>query len=153
MARKYNWRRVKIHFPYDVKEAAKVLDCSTVTIRHWVKEGLRIMTDQKPFLIDGRDLHEFARAKSEGLKWEKPDTNAPWNYFSCFRCKAYRKPALLMVDFVPIGPQKGRLEGICETCEAQIVKFCDRSKLPKISTTLDVTYQLGSNTLHDPETP
>lgn len=111
------------------------------------------MTDQKPYLIDGADLRAFAREKSEGLKWVMPETNARWNYFACFRCKAYRKPALLMVDYLPSGPEKGRIEGICEVCDATIIKFCTTSKLPKFSTTLDVTYQSGPCTLNDPETP
>lgn len=153
MAKKYEWHRVKIHFPYEIREAAKALDCSIATIRNWVKDGLPIVTDQKPYLIDGRDLRAFARERSEGLKWVKPETNAPWNYFACFRCKAFRKPALLMVDFIPSGPEKGRLEGICEACEATIVKFCKADKLPQCSTTLDVTYQSGADTLNDPETP
>jgi hypothetical protein len=118
-----------------------------------VKEGLPVMADQKPFLIDGVDLRAFARERSEGLKWVKPKTNAPWNYFACFRCKAYRKPALLMVDYVHSGSEKGRIEGICEVCDATIIKFCTANKLPQYSTTLDVTYQLGPRTLNDPETP
>ena len=153
MAKKYNWRRVKIHFPHTISQAAKALECSTATIRNWVKEGLPIMTDQKPFLIDGRDLRAFARERSERLKWVRPKTNAPWNYFACFRCKAYRKPALLMVDYVPSGPKKGRMEGICDACEATIIKFCNADKLPQYSTTLDVEYQSGSDTLNDLETP
>jgi len=153
MAKKYKWRRIKIHFSYEIKGAAKALECSTATIRNWVKDGLPIMADRKPFLIDGRDLRAFARERSQGLKWVKTKTNAPWNYFACFRCKAYRKPALLMVDFIPSGPEKGRMEGICEACEAIIVKFCKASKLPQYSTTLDVTYQSGADTLNDPETP
>lgn len=111
------------------------------------------MADQKPYLIDGHDLREFARQKSEVQKWQKPKTNAPWNYFACFGCKGYRKPYLLLVDYIPINPIKGRLSGICEVCDGTIVKFCKADQTPKFSTTLDVTYQSGASTLTDPETP
>ncbi|WP_298362833.1 helix-turn-helix domain-containing protein [uncultured Litoreibacter sp.] len=150
MAKKYNWRKIKIHFPYEIKAAAKALGCSIATIRSWINQGLPVITEQKPFLIDGRDLSAFARAKSESLKWTKPETNAPWNYFPCFKCKAYRRPAFLMVDFFPSRQDKGRLEGLCEVCEGIIMKFCNVGNLDLYSTTLDVTYQLGQDRLYDP---
>ena len=153
MARKYNWRRIRKHFSYDVVQAAKTAECSVATIRNWIREGLPVMADQKPYLIDGHDLREFARQKSETLKWEKPETNAPWNYFACFRCKGYRKPYLLLVDYVPANPGKGRLVGICDACDGTIVKFCKAHQIPKFSATLDVTYQSGASTLSDLETP
>ena len=153
MARKYNWRRIKKHFSYDVVQAAKTAECSIATIRNWIKEGLQVMADQKPYLIDGHDLRDFARQKSEAQKWPKPETNAPWNYFVCFRCKGYRKPYLLIVDYVPISRDKGRLTSICEACDGTIVKFCKADQIPKYSTTLHVTHQSGATTLTDPETP
>jgi len=153
MARRYDWRRVKIHFSYEIPKAAKTLNCSVSTVRNWIKLGLPVMADKKPFLIDGHDLRAFARQISEAQKWDKPKTNTPWNYFACFRCKAYRKPALLMVDFVPTGPKKGRLVSICEICEATIVKFCRAEQLPKYCSTLHVTHQSGADTLNDPVKP
>ena len=111
------------------------------------------MADQKPYLIDGHDLRDFARQKSEALSWPKPKTNAPWNYFPCFGCKGYRKPYLLMVDYVPMNLIKGQLSGICGDCDNIIVKFCKADQIPKFSTTLDVTHQSGATTLTDPETP
>ncbi len=153
MARKYNWQRVKKHFSYDIGQAAKALDCSVATIRNWIKEGLYCMAEQKPFLIDGSDLREFARQKSAAQKWSMPETNAPWNYFPCFRCKGYRKPFLLMADYIPTTPEKGRLTSICGTCDGTIVKFCRADQISKFSTTLDVTHQSGSTTLIDPKSP
>lgn len=153
MARKYNWRRVRKHFSYDFAQAAKVLECSVATIRTWAKEGLPVMADQKPYLIDGQDLRDFAKQKSEALSWPKPDTNAPWTYFPCFGCKAYRRPYLLMVDYIPVTAVRGRLTGICETCDNAITKYCTTDQVPRISTTLDVTHQPGTSTLTDHETP
>jgi len=153
MARKYDWRRIKKHFSYDIGEAAKALTCSVATIRGWIKQGLPVMADQKPFLIDGRDLSAFARHKSEALKWHIPKSNAPWNYFPCFHCKGYRKPYLLMADYIPKTPEKGRLAGICEDCDGTLMKYCTTTQLPQFSTTLHVTHQLGANTLNDPDTP
>lgn len=153
MARKYDWRRVKKHFSYDVIQAAKAVNCSVPTIRSWIKQGLQVMADQKPFLIDGHDLREFARHKSEAQKWPKPVTNAPWNYFACFRCKGFRKPYLLMVDYIARSPDKGRLKSICEVCDGNIVKYCKADQLPKFSATLHVSHQSGPNTLSDHETP
>nr|WP_317057528.1 hypothetical protein [Roseovarius sp. W115]MDV2931187.1 hypothetical protein [Roseovarius sp. W115] len=109
------------------------------------------MADQKPFLFDGRDLREFARQKSAAQKWSMPETNAPWNYFLCFRCKGYRKPYLLMADYIPATPVKGRLSSICRTCDGAIMKFCRTDQISKICTTLDVTHQSGSTTLTDSE--
>ena len=153
MGRKYDWRRVRIHFSYEIPQAAQTLNCSVSTIRNWIKSGLPVIADQKPHLVDGHDLRAFARRKSEAQKWVRPDTNTPWNYFACFRCKAYRKPILLMVDYIQSGPGKGRLTSICEVCEAGIAKFCKAHQLPQYSATLHVTHQPGANTLSDPDTP
>ena len=146
MARKYNWRGVKKHFSYDITQSAKALNCSVATIRNWIKDGLPVDASRKPYLIDGHDLQAFAQQKSNEHKWPKPKTNAPWNYFSCFHCKGFRKPYLLLVDYTPMNPLKGRLTGICEDCDGSIVKFCMASQLPKFTSTLHVTHQPGSST-------
>jgi len=139
MAKKYNWRAVKIHFSYNTKQAAKVLECSMATIRNWIREGLPVFTDQKPFLIDGPDLRDFARKKTEDLKWSLPDTNAPWNYFPCFTCKDYRRPHQLVVLGYKRAPNAIDLNGKCEDCMGHIRKTITLGQLPQIQTTLDIT--------------
>jgi len=70
MAKKYNWRAIKIHFSYDIKQAAKALKCSEATIRSWIKEGLPIYADRKPLLTKGpiyASLYAIKPKRSNGL--------------------------------------------------------------------------------------
>ena len=143
MARKYNWRAVKIHHSYEYKDAAKALKCSPATIKNWGRDGLPIYADRKPHMIDGEDLRDFAKAKNDNLKWQRPRTDVPWNYFPCLGCKDYRLPFLLMVDAHRRTPSAIDLSGICETCEGQLRKTVSPAQLPQIETTLDVTFRQG----------
>jgi len=146
MAKKYNWRSIKTHYSYKTKEAARALKCSEATIRNWIKEGLPIYKDRKPLLIEGADLRQFVRDKTQALKWALPSTNAPWTYFPCFKCKDYRRPYLLMVDAHKRKPNAIDLSGICEHCEREIRKTVTPGQLPQIETGLDITYRKGDGT-------
>ena len=61
MARRFNYRRLKIHFSYTIDEAARVLGAHKHTVRSWIEEGLPVVCRQRPILISGGVLRDFYR--------------------------------------------------------------------------------------------
>jgi hypothetical protein len=61
-------RRIKIHFPYSVEEAAAALGMHRNTIRLWIKQGLPVADDRRPLVMSGiaiRDLRAGAQDRQE----------------------------------------------------------------------------------------
>lgn len=126
MARKALWHRVKSHQVYTVREAAILLGRSERTIRRWIKtDGLNAITDQRPWLIEGRDLKEFLENKVAERR-----VSLGTGEMYCFRCRAARRPALGLFEYVPRDPVSGHVCGFCETCDCLMHRAICSADLP-----------------------
>ncbi len=134
MAKQCNPNLVKINRSYTVEEAANVFPVHKNTIRSWIKNGLATCGDQKPLLIHGSDLKEFIQLKRNKNKQKCK----PYEMF-CFSCKSPKRPAGNMVDYEPMDASKGRLIGICSSCDGIINKYFNLANLDQISDELDIT--------------
>ena len=123
--RKISAARVKKHRTYTVEELAETTGATEATVRNWVKRGLPALTAQRPMLILGRDVRAFL--KGEANRRRRP---TEFGEFFCFRCKAPRKPALCIADYVPIGPTHGRLVALCYACERECSRMVSIRDLP-----------------------
>ena len=56
MDKRPSHRALRAARSYTLEEAAKALGVSQGTIRNWVKKGLPIMNDQRPYLIRNRPV-------------------------------------------------------------------------------------------------
>ena len=110
-ARHVDPRRIKVHRPYAVDEAARVLDVHPNTVRNWIDQGLPALASKRPTLILGRELRAFLINRRTRAK--RPC--APGTIY-CFKCRAPSRPALGMVDFVAHSAIGGNLKALCETC-------------------------------------
>jgi hypothetical protein len=111
MARRINPRRIKVHHCYTVEEAARTLGVHKNTVRGWRAKDLKPIDKRKPILFAGRDLRTFLERMNSGRKQPSPK-----GHFYCFRCRASRRPAMGMVDYVPITPISGNLKALCAEC-------------------------------------
>ena len=59
MARRFSSRGICKDRVYTIKMAARIIGVSEATFRKWTKDGLRLIADQRPYLVRGADLIEF----------------------------------------------------------------------------------------------
>lgn len=108
-----DYRRVKIHYSYEIAEVAALLKVHRNTVRGWLKDGLPAMTEQRPFLIQGAVLIDFLKTRRQ----QRRRQCAPGELY-CLRCREPRRPAGDMVDYKPSSETLGALIGICPMCDA-----------------------------------
>lgn len=111
MSRRIDSRRIKLHHSYTVEEAARALRVHKNTVRGWRAKNLKPIDNRKPILFAGKDLRAFLDRMKVGRKQPSPK-----GHFYCFRCRASRRPAMGMVDYVPITPVSGNLKALCAEC-------------------------------------
>jgi excisionase family DNA binding protein len=63
MARRFNYRRVKIHRNYTIAELAARIGAHKQTISRWIAAGLPTTDSRRPFLIRGDEFRAFMRAR------------------------------------------------------------------------------------------
>lgn len=127
-------RRAKSHRNYTIQEIAELRAVHPNTVTGWINSGLRVIDDNRPKLILGRELNAFLEARSK--KNKRPCQ--PGEIY-CVRCRAAKFPAGAMADFQPQGRSAGRLVGICPTCERLMYQNCGNTKLAAIRAVLDIT--------------
>lgn len=111
MPRRINPRRIKLHHSYTVEEASRTLGVHKNTVRAWRAKDLKPIDNRKPILFAGKDLRAFLEKANVGRKQPSPK-----GHFYCFRCRASRRPAMDMVDYVPITAIAGNLKALCAEC-------------------------------------
>jgi excisionase family DNA binding protein len=147
MARRYDCRRVKINRSYTVAEAAKLLDVHKHTVSRWIATGLPLVVPKRPFLIHGSDLRAFLAAQRP----RKQPCRAGEIY--CVRCRAQKRPAGDMVDYIPQTSTIGLLRGICPTCDLLIHRVAKFATLAAAWGDLNVTHQFPQQRLVDSPSP
>src|SRR5277367_1126862 len=63
MARRFKYRRVKIHRNYEIAELAALIGAHRQTICRWIAAGLSTTESRRPHLIRGIDFRAFMRAR------------------------------------------------------------------------------------------
>lgn len=136
--RTYNLRRIKRTWLYDVSEAAKTLGIHKNAVLRWMKEGLQVNRDKRPYLIRGDALIRFLSARQKSRKRKC----APAEFY-CFKCRVPRKAYLNIVDIEVVSPGRFRMKGICEVCNTPLNKMQGVGNLTKIQQTFHVQQLAG----------
>jgi len=132
MAKRVPARRIKANRHYTYDTAAEKLGRTPQTIRMWGKQGLPVMTDARPHLILGEYIVSFLAQR------QAPKRRMPLDRFKCFRCKSHVRPLEGMAFYAVHTATSGRLEALCEQCEAPCVKFVSKRDLPDIAQILEI---------------
>lgn len=139
--RRPNHRLVKRHRNYTVEEVASLLGVHRNTVRLWLRQSLQAIDNHRPTLVTGRHLVEFLTSRRQARR--RPC--GPGEMY-CLRCRAARKPAGGMADYVPAGPQLGNLVGICPCCETLMYRRVAVANLESIRGELTVGPRTTGNT-------
>jgi putative transposase len=114
MARRFDYRRVKLHHSYTISELSALIGAHKHTISRWIAVGLKTTDAKRPLLVHGADFRAFMRARAPSKHRCQPGE------FYCFGCRAPKRPALDMADYHPRTALRGLLSGICPVCGRMI---------------------------------
>jgi hypothetical protein len=129
-------RRIKLHRPYTVDEAARTLGKHSHTVRNWIKDGLPTVDRSRPVLIHGHELRAYLEARRKAAKRPcKP------GQLYCFKCRQPRAPAFGVVEFTPRNAATGRLTALCETCSTAMYRSARLASLAAIMPKLEVQFR------------
>lgn len=128
-----NAKKIKAARSYTIPEVAEVLGCSTRTVRNWAGMGLRVLTDNRPYLIIGDDLKTFLVEKTLSKKVKLGP-----NELFCLSCKAPRQPLGMMADEVRQSATVSRLVGLCEVCGGICNRMISARALPEFACIFDI---------------
>ena len=138
MARRIKASQIKKNLTYSILEAAEELDVSVATIRNWVKQGLPIQKDQRPYLIFGNDLRDFITQRRKAKTFTLQDGE-----LSCFTCKLGREPLDGAVVYVSQTAKTGRLSGVCSVCGGKCARIISNAKVDVFSQILRIQFNDG----------
>ena len=133
MPKRLNPNLAKIHRNYTVEEVASLYGVHRNSVRAWIKAGLPLCDTRRPALILGADLRDYLKAKRQARKRRCKDDE-----LFCLRCRAPKRPAEGMVDFIPLTETTGRISGLCPECTGVMNRYCSVSGLDRIRQKLDV---------------
>lgn len=120
-------------------EAARALGVAKGTVARWLKSGnLPALTDQRPYLILGKDLADFLKRR----KATKQECRLQECY--CFTCRTPREAALGMADLVVTSAKTGNLSALCGTCGGMMHKRVSLPRTPELRALLDLTIRQAS---------
>ncbi|MFK5980589.1 MAG: helix-turn-helix domain-containing protein [Rhizobiaceae bacterium] len=138
MSRRVKTSRIKKNLTYSIIEAAEELGLSVATIRSWIKQGLPIQKDQRPYLIYGSDLRYFIAQKNKARKF-----TLELGELNCFTCKAGRKPQNGAVTYTPQTAKTGRLCGACCVCGGKCARIISNARIRELSQKLKIQFSDG----------
>lgn len=141
-------RGIRTHRNYTVEEAARVTGYAKGTIRRKIKTGvLPALTDRKPHLILGGDLHELLKGRTRS----GPKLRLDECY--CLKCRSARTPALGVVEYVPMTVSTGNVRALCSVCATLMHKAISKSSLSALQSILEVTIREADKHLTDSAEP
>jgi len=129
-----NARLAKIHYSYSVEELARLFGVHKNTVRHWCKQGLEPIDDNRPTLIRGQDARRFLAERRARSK----QACGPGRIY-CLPCRAPKVPAGKIADCLQAGDTTGMLQGICPDCNRMIYRRVNPQRLAAVGGDLDIT--------------
>lgn len=133
MSKNFRHTLIKKHLTYTVTEAAETLGASTATIRNWIKQGLPIQKDRRPYLILGQDLRDFIQKNTNAKRYKLQNSE-----LNCFKCNAGRRPINNAVVLFPQTAKTSRLQGKCDDCGGKVSRVISNALLSEFSKVFEI---------------
>jgi hypothetical protein len=139
---------VKINRSHTIDEIARLLRVHRNTVRAWIGHGLQTIDEARPTMVHGIALREFLTQRRLEAK-----TKCPPGYFYCLKCRASRRPAEAMVDYVPRKAGAGNLEGLCPVCERFMYRRASEAQVAAWRAILDIRLKQPTSRIRDRDGP
>lgn len=137
MAKTARINAIKAFRCYTIPEAAEVTGVTTRTIHTWIKDGLQVMSGQRPHLIRGDDLRDFIQRKRAYRK-----TETKLHEFFCFRCRDLRLAAGGFAECL-IDGNRVRITALCDVCGTVMNKPVAKARFCELEGKLELLEQQG----------
>jgi len=134
--RKYNTRRISLKISYSVQEIAELFGIHKNAALNWIKAGLKIIDQKKPYLINGSDLIEFLN-----IRQKKRKHKCKLDEFYCFKCRLPRKPLSGSIQITPRNIHRLKITAKCSVCLTNIFKDGSAKKQDEIELTYGFAMQ------------
>ena len=131
--RKYNTNLIKETLNYSIHDIASLFRIHRGTVRQWIKEGLPLIDNHKPFLVLGSDLKEFLKKRQGNRK-----TKCNANELYCCKCRKPRTSWDNLVDLKILNERRLLIMGICSQCDTKTNKLSSLKNLDEIKEIFDV---------------
>ena len=129
---KVNLRKIRPTHVYSLPEIATSLGFSIDTVRRWRREGMPVLADTMPYLVDGAALRDWLEERQKARK----STCKPDEMFCMGKgCHTPRRPEIGSVRIRKSNQRAGRIEAICKKCGTKISKGFAMANLAAIETT------------------
>lgn len=147
-ARRPDFRKVKTHRTYSLRELATLLDLHPHTLHAWRKGGLAPIDNQRPLLFHGGTVRAFLRQRRSDRK----KSCGPGHIF-CLPCREPKTPAGGMLDYQPDTPTCGRLIGLCPSCGRLMFRRTALARVGQVAAGLDVQFPHAQRSLEEGPLP
>jgi len=131
--RKYNTNLIKETLNYSIYGIADLYGIHRGTVRQWIKEGLPLIDNHKPFIVLGSYLKEFLKNRQGNRK-----TKCNANELYCFKCRDARTSWNNLVDLKILNERSLLIIGICSQCNTETNKLSSLKNLDEIQEIFDV---------------
>jgi len=124
MPKRVTGARIKKNRSYTIAEAAEALGVSIGTIRSYVRQGLPILSEKRPYLILGESLKTFLDHRNQTRRY-----NLKPNEVGCFSCKRPRVAEAGLVELKKDDWGRTRAYALCPKCGTTCCKTIGISDL------------------------
>ncbi|WP_424991163.1 helix-turn-helix domain-containing protein [Fluviibacterium sp. S390] len=139
MAKRLKLRVLRSNRTYTIFELAQLLGVSVACVRSWARDGLPLLTAQRPYLILGSAARDYLQQREHRAKVPLQP-----NQLYCLSCRAARRPWGNMVDLIEQEGATARIMGLCAQCQTPCNRMIARARIPLLHETFDVTRREGS---------
>ena len=143
-----NYRAIKSRRPYLVEQAARTLSVHKNTVRRWIKQGLPTVGGRGPVLMQGADIIDFLVGQRVDAK--RP---CPAGHVYCLKCRAPRRPAGGMGEYVPLKATSGDLSALCGDCMTMMHRRTKEADLDRLWPDLEITRRAAQTHLRPSPSP
>ena len=115
-------RRLKRSQTYTVPEAAQAVGKSIGTVRRWVRGGLPLIDDNRPYLIHGKMMHDWLAAKTKARKVQC----GPRQIY-CFKCRDACDIIAGSAVIIHRNESKASVRAMCQICGTTMFRHCSNA--------------------------
>ncbi len=120
-------RLIRLTVSYSVQEVAELFQLHKSAVLRWIKEGLQIIDQRKPYLIYGSHLVDFLKLKQNRRKHKCKE-----NELYCCKCRQPRQAILGSISIEQRNVHRLKIKGLCVVCKTSIYKDASAKKYDEL---------------------